>query len=216
MSCRAMCALLVCTSCALPKNAPPPETPAPDERLALPQLSQRDRQELDAERLVSRESVVFRRGRKYVGGLSFQIVRAPPEFVITAIFSAEAALEWMPETLSTRVVTSSPNYLLVRFEQGEKPFVATHTLHFWRDQLAIRWKLDPRERHDIEDAWGFLSATPYADERSLVTLGILIDLGDGIARAFAEPEIQHTVLGTPGDIKSYVEARYRPHELSRL
>jgi hypothetical protein len=151
--------------------------------------------------------VLFRDGKKYVGGLSFMVVRAPPEVVIRAIFSAEAALQWMPQTLSATVVGGSGDHLRVRFEQGEDPFVATHTLHFWRDDLAIRWKLDPTERHDIDDAWGFMSATPYDRDRSLVTLGIFIDLGDGVVRAFAEPAIQETVLGTPEAIKGYVEAR---------
>lgn len=206
MSVRATCALLLCTGCALPESATPARA-APSPTLAVPELSASDRQDVNDERLVVKESVVFRDGKKYVGGLSFMLVRATPDVVIDTIFSTRAALEWMPETLSAEAVESSDRYLLVRFEQGEKPFVATHTLHFWRDDLAIRWKLDPRKPHDIVDAWGFLSATPYGPGRSLVTLGILIDLGDGVVRAFAEPDIQRTVLGTPENIKSYVEAR---------
>ena len=205
-------ALLLCTSCALPESETPPKASSTARALELPELSASERKEVNAERLVVKESVVFRDGRKYVGGLSFMLVHAPPAVVIRTIFSTEAALEWMPETLSAQTVESSEGYLLVRFEQGEKPFVATHTLHFWRDDLAIRWKLDPRQHHDIADAWGFLSATAYGDDRSLVTLGILIDLGDGVVRAFAEPDIQRTVLGTPETIKGYVEARYAPRD----
>jgi hypothetical protein len=178
----------------------------------MPELTAGDLEEVLGGRMVVKERVVFRNGRKYVGGLSFQLVHATPEFVITTIFSPEAALEWMPQTLSAVALERAPDYLLVRFEQGEKPFIATHSMHFWRDDMAIRWKLDPTKHHDIEDAWGFLSATSWGSERSLVTLGILIDLGDGVVRAFAEPDIQRTVLGTPSTIRGYVEARY-PRQL---
>jgi hypothetical protein len=41
----------------------------------------------------------------------------------------------------------------------------------------------------------------------VITLGIQLDLGDGIVRTFAEADIQDTVLGTPGDIRDYVAAR---------
>jgi hypothetical protein len=194
--------------CSLPVDAPPLETPkSAAARLVPPELTEAEMREVVDGQLLKKKSVLFRNGKKYVGGLSFLRVRAAPEVVLAEIFSAEAALRWMPQTLSAVAVAGTGDHLLVRFEQGEKPFVATHTLHFWRDDLAIRWKLDPTRHHDIVDAWGFLSATPFEDG-SLVTLGIQLDLGDGVVRAFAEPEIQDTVLGTPRDIKDYVEARH--------
>jgi hypothetical protein len=198
--------LVILVGCAVPDRELEPAV-APDTASALPVLSARDLEAVSADRLVVKHSVLFRGGRKYVGGVSFQTVRAPPELVLDTIFSTQAALEWMPQTLSARAVGGSGDDLTVRFEQGEEPFVATHTLHIWRDDLAIRWQLDPRHPHDIADVWGFLSATPFDAERSLLTLGILLDLGDGVVRAFAEPDIQRTVLGTPETIKTYVEAR---------
>lgn len=194
--------------CSLPVDPPPPEAPkSSTARLVPPELSDSELREVLDGQLVKKKSVVFRNGKKYVGGLSFQRVRATPAVVLNEIFSAEAALRWMPQTLSAVTVGGTGDHLIVRFEQGEKPFVATHALHFWRDDLAIRWKLDPTRHHDIEDVWGFLSATAFEDG-SLVTLGIQLDLGDGVVRAFAEADIQDTVLGTPRDIKDYVEARH--------
>jgi hypothetical protein len=209
MSWRTALCLMCVTGCALPANeAPPAALNVTTKRLVPPRLSEAERRDIAQGLLVKKKTVLFRNGRKYVGGLSFQLVNATPAVVLQEIFSTEAALWWMPQTLSARAVGGSGRDLMVRFEQGEKPFVATHTLHIWRDDLAIRWKLDPRQHHDIEDAWGFLSATPFGEGRSLVTLGIQLDLGDGVVRAFAEADIQDTVLGTPRDIKDYVETRH--------
>lgn len=209
MSWRALVLLWLVTGCALPTNEAPVAAPlAKTTRLVPPRLTEDERRDIAQGLLVKKKTVLFRNGKKYVGGLSFLVVMATPDIVLQEIFSTEAALHWMPQTLSARAVGGGGRDLMVRFEQGEKPFIATHTLHIWRDDLAIRWKLDPRQHHDIQDAWGFLSATPFGEGRSLVTLGIQLDLGDGIVRAFAEADIQDTVLGTPRDIKDYVETRH--------
>lgn len=208
MTWRALILGICFAGCSVPVEGSPPKAPESTTRsLIPPELSASERRDITDGLLVKKKSVLFRNGKKYVGGLSFLFVRATPEVVLSDIFSAEAALRWMPQTLSATTLEGSGDHLLVRFEQGEKPFVATHTLHFWRDDLAIRWKLDPTRPHDIDDAWGFLSATAF-DGGSIVTLGIQIDLGDGVVRAFAEAEIQDTVLGTPRDIKDYVETRH--------
>ena len=187
---------------ALPSSRPPSLTPVEIERL-------------DAGVRVTHPRTFHWRGNKYVGGLSFQLVRAEPAFVLDAIFSTEAALSWMPMTESVRTVGGSGRDLFVEFRQGVDPVVRTYTVNVWRDDTAIRWRLDPDRPHDIQDTWGFMSAQPWGEGRSLVTVGVALDLGNGMIRGFFEEEIQDTILSTADDIRGYVEARspglVRPH-----
>jgi hypothetical protein len=67
--------------------------------------------------------------------------------------------------------------------------------------------MDPARAHDIEDVWGFFRAEPMGDGRTLVTYGILIDMGDGILRDMFEGRVRELALEVPDRVRDVVVQR---------
>jgi hypothetical protein len=60
-----------------------------------------------------------------------------------------------------------------------------------------RFWLDPSADNALEDAWGFIRLTPLPNGRTLVTYGLLFDLGSGVIRALFEGKIRKAALEYP-------------------
>jgi hypothetical protein len=65
--------------------------------------------------------------------------------------------------------------------------------------------MDPRRPHDIDDVWGFLRVRRFRRGRSLVTVGVALDLGPGPVRWLFEERIRKIALETPRRVRDYVE-----------
>ena len=74
---------------------------------------------------------------------------------------------------------------------------------------GLRFWLDRGRPHDIEDAWGFLRASPMADGRTLLTWGILVDMGPPLRDLF-EGRVQAPALTVPERVKDVLAERDRP------
>jgi hypothetical protein len=48
---------------------------------------------------------------------------------------------------------------------------------------------------------------PFGPEHTLLTVAAVLDLGPGIVRMLFEDSIQNLILGSPWNIKKYVEPR---------
>src|SRR5688572_4932572 len=67
-------------------------------------LSPADRATLDAGDTVARPMVFERGGGRYVGGVAYQMVRATPEEVLSALVKASELPRLLPRTKSARLV----------------------------------------------------------------------------------------------------------------
>jgi hypothetical protein len=76
------------------------------------------------------------------------------------------------------------------------------------DPRVVRFWLDPSEPHSVDDVWGFFRATRYDDQRSLVSVGALVDLGPGVIRMLFEQRIQRSILRMPNRIRDTVERNF--------
>ena len=72
-------------------------------------------------------------------------------------------------------------------------------------------------RHDIENAWGFFRFDPApsapttpARPRTLVTFGVLVDLGAGFLAGMVEPKVQIGVLSVPDRLREYLARQASP------
>jgi ribosome-associated toxin RatA of RatAB toxin-antitoxin module len=70
----------------------------------------------------------------------------------------------------------------------------------------IRFRLDHDRPSSIRDAWGELRVTPYAGERSVVSLVIMSDLGEGMVVGLVRGQAHEWMLRVPEQIKRYLEA----------
>lgn len=172
-------------------------------------LSAGERAHLEAGVMVSR-ALRFENGPgRYVGGVSYQIVDARPELVLAALSDVSNWPDALPRTKSARVVGSADGLSRVELVQGSSLVDARYTVVLERapDGETIRFWLDPARPHDIADVWGYFRVKPMPGGRSLITVGVALDLGDGITRLLFEDKIAGMLLRAPSQIRAFVEPR---------
>jgi hypothetical protein len=174
------------------------------------ELSDAEQRTLVAGRTVSRK-VRFSRGRgsAYVGGVSYQVVRASPAEVLKALSDVRALPHALPRTLAADLVSSDGRTARVELTQGKAPFLAKYTVHLEqaREGDAIKFWLDPSRPHDVRDVWGYFRVTPFAGGRTLVTVAVALDIGPGLARMLFEDGVERIILRAPDKIRAFVEPR---------
>ena len=188
---------------------------APAARAAEPglptrALSAREREALMSGHIVSRP-VRFQRGvdSTYVGGVAYQVVRATPVEVRAALLDLEALPELLPRTKRATLVDNTGARARIELVQGGGMFEATYTVFLEQnaERDELRFWLDPSRRHDVKDVWGYFRVRPFGPDHTLVTVAAVLDLGPGIVRMLFEDSIQKLILGSPWNIKKYVEPR---------
>lgn len=198
-------ALLCACLLALPGSVVAAE-PGPALRVAA--LSAREREALSAGRMVSRPLRFAQAGGQYVGGVSYQLVDARPDVVLSALSDVTNWPEALPRTKSARLLESEAGVSRVELVQGSSFVDARYAVMLERaDGETIRFWLDPSQPHDIKDVWGFFRVQAFPGGRSLITVGAALDLGDGLARALFEDRIARMMLHSPRSIRAFVEPR---------
>jgi hypothetical protein len=179
-----------------------------DDGWSLAPLSRAEQSALRTRELVERP-LSFERGADgfYVGGVSYQVVRAEPLQVLHTLADTESLPRVLPATHSATMVSREGRTARVELVQGKAPFLARYTVVLEQsyDGSTIRFWLDPTRPHDIRDVWGFFRVEPFGPGKSLVTVAAALDLGPGITRALFEERVQGTILQTPSRIRSFVE-----------
>jgi hypothetical protein len=172
-------------------------------------LSDEERRALLDGSLVERPLTLQRSAGRYVGGISYQLVRASPEEVLATLQSTESLPQALPRTKRARLVTAEGRHARVELVQGTSVVEATYTVHLVRDPVAdeLRFWLDHDRPHDIADVWGYFRVRRFDRERSLITVAVALDVGPGLVRLFFEDKIQRLILTTPRHIKDFVEPK---------
>lgn len=215
-------ALLLLSACALPPAVtpedPPLREPAEAEQalVELGGLSVEQHQTLRAGGRVEEFVELDRQGQRYVGGVSYALVRAEPRQVLDVLNRLDTLSVVLPSTRSTRVLERSDDWVRVEIEQGNSVVSTTFTVFFQQrpaqspdEPSVVRFWLDPSQPHGIDDVWGFFRASRYDSERALVSVGALVNLGPGLIRMLFEERIQRAILRMPNRIRDTVERTYR-------
>jgi hypothetical protein len=170
-------------------------------------LSSSEREALSSGERVERPVRFVTRDGQYVGGIAYQVVRAPPQGVLSALADVERLPDLLPRTQSARRLPSRGDETRVLLTQGAGPFVASYGIQLVRvpGQNELRFWLDRAVPRDIEDVWGFFRAEPRPDGRTLVTVAVAVDLGSGLVRALFEERVQAIVLRSVSRIRDAVE-----------
>jgi len=167
-------------------------------------------------RPVVREENVEREGHRYVGGVSYILIDAPLDQVVAALQDVGAYSQILPQTRSVRWVgLSRKGDALVEIEQGNAIAHGKYTVRVRRERGSdegsaetIRFWIDRRYSHDLDDASGFFHVETRG-KGTLLTYVVLVDLGHGIVSHFFESRVRRAALSTPVLVKHYVES-HRP------
>jgi carbon monoxide dehydrogenase subunit G len=208
--------LISMAACALPPAVTPEDPPLADPdaepQEAPPGLSAEQQRTLRAGGRVEQFVELERAGQRYVGGISYALVRAEPAQVFEVLNQLATLSQVLPSTRNTRIIDRSGNRVRVELEQGNSVVSTTFTVFFELeppdsqfDPRVVRFWLDPSKPHSVDDLWGFFRATRYDEQHSLVTVGALVDLGPGVIRMLFEERIQRSILRMPNRIRDTVE-----------
>jgi hypothetical protein len=159
---------------------------------------------------IVRPQSLERGGRHYVGGMAYAVVDASAEDLESLLGDPQIWKRILPKTRAARRVGAIGDDTLIELTQGNALIQGTYTIRLHREDHGARFWVDPQRGHDIEDGWGFLRLEPTPEGHTLVTYGVLVDLGPGLIRNLFEDTIRRLALSVPDRVRGFVQQRRAP------
>lgn len=166
-----------------------------------------ERARLRAGELVRRPEQRREGGATYIGGMSWQRVRAPRHRVWETILDVTRYPRLIPgvdradvvdERAGSRVVHLRHSYSFVN--------VAYHvTVRADPERYTIYFDLDPTRPHDIRDGHGFITLDRYGRDETIVTWGVRADVGSGILTGVFAAVVEDWILRVPYCVRGQLE-----------
>lgn len=181
-----------------------------DEELTLA-----ERMRLARGATVTRPITIERGEHRHVGGITYTVLRASLEDLLPLFDDETAYREVLPRTKEAKVIRDG-NVRHLRMRTGNAVVDSTYTLYLQQSTPhELRFWLDPRAPHDIDDAYGYFrfeALPPGADgsPRTLLTYAVAIDVGPGIVRELFEERVRAASLTVPQALVARIE---RDHPL---
>lgn len=174
------------------------------------QLDAEERARLARGETIVRENTIDEADHRYVGGVTYTVVDASPNQLLSLFDDMEAYRRVLPKTKQAKLVGREGDDRLVELVQGNSIVSAEYTIRVRTDAAAreTRFWLDPSRPHSIDDAWGFFRISPFASEngepRVLLTYGVMVDVGPGLVRELFEEKVRAAMLAVPQGVRRYV------------
>jgi len=156
---------------------------------------------------VARAQAIQRGDRRYVGGVTYTILDAGVDDLASLLDDFRSWRRFLPKTRDAQRVGALGEDPLVEITHGSPLVKVAYTLRVHRSGNLVRFWMDPSRPHDIEDAWGFFRAEPLPNGRTLMTYGILIDMGSGLLRDMFEGRVRELALEVPDHVRDVVLQR---------
>ena len=163
-----------------------------------------------------RRPVVQRRGDLHlIGGTSFQVIDAPMHVVWQALLDTAHYPRMMPEVVEAKVVRKESSRRTLFMRQGSLSMLEVkYFLNVQLDskQRDIEFRLDDSRSNDLRKAYGFYNLRPFEgaeSKRTLLSYGIMADIGSGILVSLARDKVHDWMLRTPWMVKRFIEGSGR-------
>jgi hypothetical protein len=185
-------------------------------------LSRAETARLERGETVIREQTVNSGDRRYVGGVTYTIMRTGAAELSTMLEDVDAYRRVLPFTKRARLVgqDAKTGDRLVELVQGTALVEAEYTIRVRQEpsssanQREVRFWLEPSRPHEIDDAWGYFRIEPFnapsGEQQVLLTYAILVDVGPGIVRDLFEERIRMALLSVPQLVRRYVAEGRHP------
>jgi hypothetical protein len=156
---------------------------------------------------VSRKQDVRQGMHRLVGGVSYTVVDWRPDDVAALIYDVGLWKRLIPRVYEFRRISNVGNDPRVEVHNGNSFISVSYSMRIRREGRVVRFWMDPTLPHDIQDVWGFFRPEQLPDGRTLITFGILIDLGDGMIRDLFEDAVRELALGIPDNVRTVIAER---------
>jgi Polyketide cyclase / dehydrase and lipid transport len=183
----------------------------PVEASETREFSSQEEAELRAGKLVVRPQTRNGRGVQMLGGMSWQMIDAPPSSVWRALTDVHEYVKFLPAAEEVRLMAASGSVQSV-FVQHRLGFLSgSYWINLVQDPAhgRVRFRLDHEHPSSIRDAWGELRVSAYGRDASVVSLVIMADLGEGLFVGLVRSNVHSWMLRVPELLKKHVEAEAR-------
>lgn len=170
------------------------------------EFSEAERQQLRAGELVARHVTRNEAGYHYTGGTSWQRVSAPIDEVWQKVLDVRAYPRLIPALASVRMIEDRDQERILRMEHRYSFAAATYfaRVHIDQEHRSLRFDLDRSRPHDLRAGRGYLSLSEYHGD-TIVTWGVLADLGGGMAFEMFGPLVREWLLAVPRCVRDAME-----------
>lgn len=171
------------------------------------QLTAEDKQLLASGELVTKEKNEQRGAYKLLGGQSWQIIDVPVDEVWSALTDLSSYKSFLPLATESEVKRQAKEEADVAIRQQWGPVDVRYVLQMTTqpDRGAVVFRVDHSHAHDIRAGWGFIRVRPYKENRTLVSFGALVDIGDGVFVSIVRPAVRRDLLKIPHFLKKHLE-----------
>ena len=178
-----------------------------------PSLSSNDKlTDEDKKLLMSGELVVKQKNEqqgslKLIGGQSWQIVDVPVDIAWQAVADLSRYKRFIPLATESDVKHQAGNEADLAMRQQWGPIDVRYVFQTTLDPdgHSMVFRVDHSQAHDIRAGWGFIKVRPFKGNRSLVSFGALVDIGDGIFVSIIRPAVRKDLLRIPFYFKRHLE-----------
>lgn len=148
---------------------------------------------------------------KLIGGQSWQIVEVPIELAWKALQDLPRYKQIIPLATETDVEHQEGEEADLAVRQQWGPVDVRYVLQTTLDpnRRALMFRVDHSQQHDIRAGWGFIRLRPYKEDRTLVSFGALVDIGDGVFVSIIRPAVRRNLLRIPTYFKNHIEGEGR-------
>lgn len=166
-----------------------------------------ERARLIAGELVRRPDSRREGGGRYIGGTSWQRVNAPREAVWQLINDVSQYPRLIPGVDTARVIEERGDERIVYLRHS---YSFVHVSYYVRvraeqDDYTLHFDLDRSRPHDVRDGRGFISLHRYRGDETIVTWGVMADVGTGILTGVFAPVIRDWILRVPWCVRGQLE-----------
>jgi carbon monoxide dehydrogenase subunit G len=178
-----------------------------------------ERDRLHEGELVARPVTRRRGSLRLIGGSAWQVVDRPVAETWRVLCDPRSYRNMLPAAEEARVVANGPGQRVVRVSHSVGFVRASYHLRmrFDHERRDIAFRLDDRRPNDLRAAWGFIAVSPYEGEedRTLVSYGVMADIGGGVLGGILRGEIHEWMLRVPSTIRAYLHGPARDRYVER-
>lgn len=170
-----------------------------------------ERERLLAGELVRRPDARREGPYSYIGGTSWIRVAAPREEVWAVIEDVSRYPRLIPGVSEARVVEErgSRRVIYLRHHYSFVSAAYHASVRADRRRWTLTFELDPTRPHDVRDGRGFITLDRYGRGETIVTWGVMADVGAGIITGVFAPVIHDWILKVPWCVRGELEPARR-------
>lgn len=168
-----------------------------------------ERRRLMAGELVTRRQSQRRGQLHLIGGNAWQVVDQPVDVAWRALADADSYQRMLPATERATVISHNPGERVVRFRHAVGFMHASYhmRMRYDHERRDISFSLDTQRPNDLRAGWGFLGVSTFEDDpsRSLISWGVMADVGGGMIGGMLRGEVHEWLLRVPETIGTYLD-----------